>query len=76
MIRVDEFKNIVKVRKKAKIRNQHNQAPHLTQETTLESDKNQLKQNIHESKEVRSFPADDHKAIMNRQTNMTNTKHK
>ena len=31
----------VKVRKKARIRNQYNQAPHLTQDTTQESDKTQ-----------------------------------
>ena len=34
--------NIVKVRKKAKIRNRYNQAPHLTKDTTWESNKNTI----------------------------------
>ena len=34
---------IIKVKKVAKIRNQYNQAPHLTQDTTWESDKNRIK---------------------------------
>ena len=33
--------NIEKVRKKAKIRIRYNQAPHLTQDTTWESNKTQ-----------------------------------
>ena len=35
--------------KRAKIRNRYNQAPHLTQDTTWESDKNTIKQHIQES---------------------------
>ena len=35
------FYGASKVSKKAKIRNQYNQVPHLTQDTTLESDKTQ-----------------------------------
>ena len=31
----------IKVRKKAKIRNQHNQVPHLTKDTIWESEKKQ-----------------------------------
>ena len=35
---------MIKVRKAAKIRNRYNQVPHLTQDTTLESDENTIKQ--------------------------------
>ena len=41
--------------------------------TTLESDKNIVK---HQIQEVSPFPAGDHKAAMNRQKSMTNTKQK
>ena len=34
---------MVKVRRAAKIRNQYNQVPHLTQDTIWESDKNTIK---------------------------------
>ena len=47
------------VRKKAKIRNRYNQVSHLTQDTTLESDKNTRKLHIQESQEVIPFPASD-----------------
>ena len=63
----------IKVRKKAKIRNGHNQVPHLTQDTTWESDKSTRKHLIQESQEVSLFPAGDHKAAMNRQDSMTDT---
>ena len=53
-----------KVRKKAKIRNRYNQAPHLTQDTTWDSDKTTT-HHIQESREVTPFPAGDHKATMN-----------
>ena len=33
---------LFKVRKAAKIRNRYNQVPHLTQDITLESDKNTI----------------------------------
>ena len=66
----------IKVRKKAKIRNEYNQVPHLTQDTTWESDKNTRKHLIQESQEVSPFPAGDHKAATNRQDSMTDTKHK
>ena len=56
---------ILKVRNVTGIRNRYNQAPHLTQDTTWESDKTQL--NItNESQKVNPFPAGDHKAAMNR----------
>ena len=66
----------IKVRKTAKVRNRYNQAPHLTQDITWESDENTIKHHIPEIQEVSSFPADGHKAAMNRQESMTNTKHK
>ena len=64
----------VKVRKKAKIRNRYNQALHLTQDTTLESNKYTIKHHAQESQEVSPFPAGDHKATINRQENTKNTK--
>ena len=52
---------IVKVRKMAKIRNRYNQVPHLTQDTTWESNTTTI--NItNKSQEVSPFPAGDHKA--------------
>ena len=54
-----------KVRKRARIRNQYNQAPHLTQETNRIMQILQL-DITNESQEVRHFPAGDHKASINR----------
>ena len=62
--------------KKVKIRNRYNQVPHPTQSTTWESDENTRKHHIQESQEVSLFPAGDHRAAVNRQESMTNTKHK
>ena len=42
----------IKVQKNAKVRNGYNHVPHLTQDTTWESDKNTSKHLIHESQEV------------------------
>ena len=54
-----------KVRKMAKTRKRYNQEPHLTQNTTWESNKNTI--NItNKSQEVSPIPAGDHKAAMNR----------
>ena len=64
----------LKVRKNAKIRNRYNQVPHLTQDTIWESDKNLRKRHLQESQEVSLFPAGDHKAVMNRQDSMVDTK--
>ena len=58
---------------KAKIMNRYNQVPHLTQDTTRKSDKKARKRHI---EEVSPFTAGDHKAAMNVQESMTNTKHK
>ena len=59
---------VFNVRTKAKTKNRHNQAPHLTRDITWESDKNTIKHHI---QEVSSFPAGDHNATMNRQEIMT-----
>ena len=56
---------MIKVRKTAKIRKRYNQVPHLTQDTTWESNKNTI--NItNKSQEVSPFLAGGHKAAMNR----------
>ena len=49
------------VRKRAKIRNRYNQAPHLTQDTNWKVTTSQL-DITNESKEVSPFPVGDHKA--------------
>ena len=64
-----------KVRKTAKIRKRYNQVPHLIENTTWESNKNTINI-INKSQEVSPFPAGDHKAAMNRQESMRNTRHK
>ena len=53
-----------KVRKRAKIRNRYNQAPHLTQDTSGKVTTSQL-DITNESQEVSPFPAGDHKASIN-----------
>ena len=66
---------LFKVRKAAKIWKQYNQVPHLTQDTTWESNKNTI--NItNKSQEVSPFPADDRMAAMNRRKSMRNIRHK
>ena len=64
-----------KVREMAKIRNQYNKVPHLTKDTTWESDKITIRHHKQEA-EVSPFPAGDHKAAMNRRESMTNIRHK
>ena len=49
----------MKVRKRAKIRNRYNQAPHLTQDTNGKVTTSQL-DITNESQEVSPFPAGDH----------------
>ena len=56
---------MVKVRKRANIRNQYNQAPHLTQNTNRKVTTSQL-DITNESQEISPFPAGDHKAAINR----------
>ena len=59
--------NIIKVRKRANIRNRYNQPPHLTQGTNGNVTSSQL-DITNESQEVSPFPAGDHKASINRRT--------
>ena len=54
-----------KVRKRAKVRNQYNQAPHLTQDTNGKVTISQL-DITNERQEVSPFPAGDHKGSINR----------
>ena len=54
-----------KVRKSAKIRNQYNQVPHLTQDTNGKVTYSQS-DTTNESQEASPFPAGDHKAPTNR----------
>ena len=52
-------------KKDGKDQERYNQVPHLTQDTTWESNKNTI--NItNKSQEVSPFPAGNHKAAMNR----------
>ena len=55
-------KVLMKVRKRAKIRNRFNQAPHLTQDINWKVTNSQL-DITNESQEVSPFPADDHNVI-------------
>ena len=57
-------RNILKVSKGAKIRNQYNQVPHLTQDTNGKVTNSQL-DTTNESQEVNPFLAGDHKAQIN-----------
>ena len=59
------------VRKRAKIRYQYNQAPHLTQDTNRKETMSQL-DITKESQEVSPFPAGDHKASINRRARKHN----
>ena len=70
----------MRVSKGAKIRNRYNQVPHLTQDTNRKVTNSQL-DTTNESQEVSPFPAGDHKAHINRRTQMhskrmTEKKHK
>ena len=56
----------LKVSKGAKIRNQYNQVPHLTQDTNGKVTNSQLDA-TYESQDLSRFPAGDHKAHINRQ---------
>ena len=64
MISISQINDDTKVRKAANIRNRYNQVPHLTQDTTWESDKNTTKHHKQESRG--QPPAGDHKAATNR----------
>ena len=54
-----------KVRKRAKIRNRYNRAPHLTKDNNGKVTTSQL-DITNERQEVSPFPAGDHKASINR----------
>ena len=64
---------VKKVRKRAKIRNRYNQAPHLTQDTNGKVTTSQL-DITNESQEVSPFPAGDHIASKNRRARKNNKK--
>ena len=61
----------IKVRKRAKIRNRYNQVSYLTQDATGKVTNSQL-DITNESQEVSPFPADDHKASINRRIRKNN----
>ena len=63
--RILSLVTVNKVRKRAKIRNQNNQVPHLTQDTNGKVTNSQL-DITNESQEISPFPAGDHKATINR----------
>ena len=65
----------MEVRKIAKIRKLYNQVPHMTQDTTWNSNKN-TKLITNKSQENSPFQAGDHKAAMNRRESMSYTRHK
>ena len=56
--------------------NLYHQVPHLTQDTTYESDKTTIKHHTQDRQEASHFPAGAYEAAMNRQESMTNKKHK
>ena len=64
----------LKVSKGAKIGNQYNQVPHLTQDTNGKVTNSQL-DTTNKSQEVRPFPAGDHKTHINRHA-QRHSKHK
>ena len=65
----------VEVSKGAKIRNRYNQVPHLTQDTNGKLTNSQL-DTTNESQEVSPFRAGDHKAHMEDQKGIANTRQK
>ena len=67
-------KKEIKVSKGAKIRSQHNQVPHPTQDTNGKVTNSQP-DTTNESQEVSPFPAGDHKAHINRRA-QRHSKHK
>ena len=64
------------IKKEAKIRNRYNQVPNLTQDNGCESDCYTRKHHIRKRQEASPFPAGSHKAAMDRQDSMKDTKHK
>ena len=70
-VRSDHEANLIKVRKKAKIRNWYSQIPHLTQNIIWDSEKTHKKHHIQESEKVYPFQVGDHNTARNRQGSMT-----
>ena len=71
----DLFQREIKVRKRTKIRNRYNQAPHPTQDTNRKVTLCEIKVQFditNESQEVSHFPAGDHKASTNRRARKHN----
>ena len=66
--------HFIQVSKGTKIRNRYNQVPHLTQDTNGKVANSQLN-TTNESQEVIPFPADAHKAHINRRA-QRHSKHK
>ena len=67
----DWFIKRIKVRRRAKIRNRYNQAPHMTQDTNGKVTTSQL-DITNESQKVSPFQAGDHKASINKHTQKHN----
>ena len=63
--------SLFKVRKRARITNRYNEAPHLTQDTNVKVTTSQL-DITNESQEVSPFLAGDLKALVNRRTRKHN----
>ena len=57
----------------AQIRNRYKQVPHLTEDTTWESDKHTRKHHTEMRQEVSPFTEGDHKAAENRQESLADT---
>ena len=64
-LRLDGLAKLTKVKKRAKIRNWYNQAPHLTQDTNEKVTTSQL-DTKNESQEVSPFPEGNHQVSTNR----------
>ena len=71
-----QIQSLFKARQTTKIRKRYNRVPHLTQDTTWESNKNTKKHITNKSQEVSPFTAGDYKAAINRRERMRNTRHK
>ena len=63
--------HVTEVRKRAKIKNQYNQTPHLTQDTDGKVTTSQL-DITNKRQEVSPFPAGDNKATINRRARKHN----
>ena len=63
---------IIKVKKKAYIKNRYNQVLTPAQDTIWENDKNTRKHHTQESQEVSPFQAGEHKAVKSRQDSIIN----